>query len=626
MHQGQFTRLLPWKWSRSAYFPLAVLVLAVFSGARPADASSTSAPAHTATVSGGHFVVDGRPVQIISGEMHYSRIPPAYWRDRLLKAKAMGLNAITVYAFWNMHEPHPGQWDFSGQSDVALFIRDAQQAGLYVILRPGPYVCGEWSFGGYPNWLLKDPTIQVRSLDPKYMRAAEAYMDHLGQQLKPLLWTNGGPIIAVQVENEYGSYGKDKAYLEAMKQVDMNAGLGSVVMYTGDGPGLWGGTLPELPAAIDIGPGDAQDGFKELLKFRPNSQLMYAAEFYPGWFDQWGKAHATGAPIAEQLKDLNWILSQGYSVSLYMFHGGTDWGFMNGANASGKSFEPQTTSYDYAAPLDEAGNPTPNYYALRNLFQKFQPSVKLPAIPASVPLISVAPFTLKQSSSLWKNLPAARHSEDPLHFEDFEMETGYMLYRTEIHGPTKGTLDIGGARDYAVVYLDGKQIATLDRRLGQHETNLVVSGKSMRLDILVEDTGRINYGRQFATDRKGLIFPVLLNGVKFEGWDNYPLRMASAPIQHWSKARTSGPAFHQGTFNLRTVGDTYLDVSALGKGPIWVNGHAVGRVWNIGPQQSDYVPGCWLRKGHNTVTVFDLEDEDNPEIFGKTHHVYALHP
>ncbi|MGC2160886.1 MAG: beta-galactosidase family protein [Silvibacterium sp.] len=601
-------------------------MLAVFFGARPTDASSASAPAHTVTVSDGHFVVDGKPVQIISGEMHYSRIPPAYWRDRLLKAKAMGLNAVTVYAFWNMHEPHPGQWDFSGQYDVAQFIRDAQQVGLYVILRPGPYSCGEWSFGGYPNWLLKDPTIQVRSLDPKYMRAAEAYMNHLGQQLKPLLWTNGGPIIAVQVENEYGSYGKDKAYLEAMKRMDVNAGLGSVVMYTGDGPGLWGGTLPELPAAIDIGPGDAHDGFKELLKFRPNSQLMYAAEFYPGWFDQWGKAHATGAPIAEQLKDLNWILSQGYSVSLYMFHGGTDWGFMNGANASGKSFEPQTTSYDYAAPLDEAGNPTPNYYALRNLFQKFQPSVKLPAIPASMPLISVAPFTLKQSTSLWKNLPAARHSEDPMHFEDFEMETGYMLYRTEIHGPIKGTLDIGGARDYAVVYLDGKQIATLDRRLGQHETNLVVNRKSVQLDILVEDTGRINYGRQFATDRKGLIFPVLLNGVKLEGWDNYPLRMASAPVQHWSKARISDPAFHRGTFNLNAVGDTYLDVSALGKGLIWVNAHAIGRVWNIGPQQSDYVPGCWLHKGRNTVTVFDLEDEDNPEITGKTHHVYALHP
>jgi beta-galactosidase len=623
-HQDRLMRLLLSKASRIAYLLVATLIVAPFA-TQSASAGGVTA-AHTVTVSDGHFVLDGNPVQIISGEMHYPRIPRPYWRDRLLKAKAMGLNAVTVYAFWNVHEPHPGQWDFSGQYDVAQFIRTAQEVGLYVILRPGPYVCGEWSFGGYPNWLLKDPKMQVRSLDPSFMKAAREYMSHLGQQLKPLLWTNGGPIIAVQVENEYGSYGKDKAYLEAIKQMDIDAGLGSVVLYTGDGPGLWNGTLPELPAAIDIGPGDAQAGFKKLLKFRPNSPLMYAAEFYPGWFDQWGKPHSTGAPIAKQLKDLNWILSHGYSMSLYMFHGGTDWGFMNGANASGKNFEPQTTSYDYSAPLNEAGDPTPNYYALRDLFHKFQPLVKVPAVPSSVPLISVAPFKLSLSSSLWDNLPAPRHSEDPLHFEDFELETGYLLYRTRIRGPVKGMLDIGGARDYAVIYLDGQRIATLDRRLGQHETSLDVTRKSARLDILVEDTGRINFGSLFATDRKGLIFPVLLNGVKLQGWDNYSFPMASTKVRRWSEATTPGPAFHRGTFDLSRVGDTYLDVSTLGKGLIWVNGHAVGRVWNIGPQQSDYVPGCWLHKGRNTVTVFDIAGEDKPEVSGKTHHVYALRP
>lgn len=601
---------------------LVLFAVSVFAGAQ----SRAPVTAHTVTVRDGHFVLDGKPVQIISGEMHYPRIPRPYWRDRLMKAKAMGLNAVTVYAFWNVHEPHPGQWNFSGQYDVAEFIRTAQQAGLYVILRPGPYVCAEWSFGGYPNWLLKDPSIQVRSLDPRFMRAAEDYLNHLGQQLKPLLWTNGGPIIAVQVENEYGSYGNDKAYLEAMKQANIDAGLGGVVLYTGDGPGDWNGTLPELPAAIDIGPGDAESGFAALRKFRPNSPLMYAAEFYPGWFDQWGKPHATGAPIGEQLKDLDWILSHGYSVSLYMFHGGTDWGFMNGANASGKNFEPQTTSYDYSAPLDEAGNPTPHYYALRDLFQKFQPGVKLPAVPTLMPLISVAPFKLELSSSLWSDLPTPRHSVDPLHFEDFEIETGYMLYRTRIHGPLKGSLDIGEARDYAVVYLDGRKIAMLDRRLGQHETKIDISARSARLDILVEDTGRINYGPEFAIDRKGLVSPVLLNGKSLQGWDNYPLRMGHPRAQRWSTTQIPGPAFHRGTFVLGSVGDTYLDVSKLGKGLIWVNGYAIGRIWNIGPQQSDYVPGCWLHKGRNIVTVFDLQDEDHPEISGTTHHVYAVHP
>lgn len=612
--------------TRNRFLLTLLLALIPFIGACNATAESHTTPRRTVTVGGGHFIIDGKPVQIISGEMHYPRIPRPYWMMRMRMAKAMGLNAVTVYAFWNVHEPHPGEWDFSGQYDVAQFIRDAQKAGLYVILRPGPYVCGEWSFGGYPNWLLKDPTMKVRSLDPAFIRAATDYMKHLGQQLKPLLWTNGGPIIAVQVENEYGSYGDNKAYLEAVKRMNIEAGFGSVVMYTGDGPGDWGGTLPELPAAIDVGPGEVQNGFRQLLEFRPHSRLMYVAEFYPGWFDNWGEPHHTGAPIEEQLKDVDWVLSHGYSISIYMFHGGTDWGFYNGANGDSRSYQPETTSYDYAAPLDEAGDPTPHYYAFRKLLAKYHPAGALPPVPATVPLIRVAPFRLPLASSLWSNLPKPVHSKEPMHFSDFEMETGYMLYRTHIRGPVHGTLDIGAARDYAVVYLNGRRVVTLDRRLGQHTATLDVTGKDARLDILVEDTGRINFGHAFATDRKGLIFPVTLNGARIEGWDNFPLRMAEPSVLHWSRTSASVPAFHEGTFTLSQVGDTYLDVSQLGKGLLWVNGHAVGRIWNIGPQQSDYVPGCWLHKGRNTVIVFDLENEQNPEITGVTHHVYAVHP
>src|SRR5579875_3909270 len=439
---------------------LCVMLALVAMACRPqAGGEARPATHHAVAVGGGHFIIDGRPVQIISGEMHYPRIPPEYWMRRMRMAKAMGLNAVTVYAFWNVHEPHPGQWDFSGQYDIAQFIRDAQKAGLYVILRPGPYVCGEWSFGGYPNWLLKDPTMKVRTLDPAFMKAAADYMKHLGEQLEPLLWTHGGPIIAVQVENEYGSFGNDKAYMEAVKKLNIDAGFGSVVMYTGDGPGDWGGTLPELPAAIDVGPGDVQNGFKKLLAFRPHSKLMYVAEFYPGWFDSWGKPHHTGAPIEEQLKDINWVLSHGYSISIYMFHGGTDWGFMNGANVDSGHYDAQTTSYDYAAPLDEAGDPTPHYYAFRKLLAKYHRGA-LPPVPATVPLIRVAPFGLPLASPLWSNLPAPVHSEAPKTFSDFEMETGYMLYRTHLHGPAQGTLDIGGARDYAVVYLNGHEVAT----------------------------------------------------------------------------------------------------------------------------------------------------------------------
>lgn len=605
----------------------AALLLAALCGVVPVGASAASIPARrTVTVGQGSFILDGRPVQIISGSIHYARVPPPYWRDRLLKAKAMGLNAITVYAFWNVHEPRPGQWDFSGQYDIARFIRTAQQVGLYVILRPGPYACAEWSFGGYPAWLLRDAAMRVRTLDPAYLRAAQSYMDHLGQQVKPFLWTQGGPIIAVQVENEYGSFGNDRAYLEAVKQMVVRAGLGSAVLYTADGPGLWGGSLPELPEAIDVGPGDVKNGFRELLQFRPHSRLMYVAEYYPGWFDSWGEPHHEGAPIAQQLSDLGWVLSHGYSVNLYMFHGGTDWGFLNGANAEGKKYEPQTTSYDYSAPLDEAGNPTPAYYALRRLLRQYAQNRTVPPVPAAVPLIQVAPFRLPQSASLWKNLPAPRPSRKPLDFASFDLQAGYMLYRTVIQGPMKATLDIGGARDYAVVFIDGQRAATFDRRLDQHQATLRVPGPSARLDILVEDTGRINYGPLFPADRKGLIFPVLLNGKPLEGWENYPLAMVQRPTPRWSSGTVAGPAFHQGQFTISKPGDTYLDVSQLGKGLLWVNGHAIGRIWNIGSQQSDYVPGCWLHKGTNVVTVFDLEDELRPEISGKTSHVYAVHP
>ncbi|HTV83579.1 MAG TPA: glycoside hydrolase family 35 protein [Acidobacteriaceae bacterium] len=605
----------------------AALLLAVFSSALPLSASDARAQArHTATVGHGYFILDGKPVQIISGSIHYARVPRPYWRDRLLKAKAMGLNAITVYAFWNVHEPRPGEWDFSGQYDIAQFIRIAQQVGLYVILRPGPYACAEWSFGGYPAWLLKNPAMRVRSLDPGYLRGAQSYMNHLGQQLRPLLWTHGGPIIAVQVENEYGSFGKSRAYLEAVRQMIIRAGLGGAVLYTADGPGLWSGSLSELPEAIDVGPGYVQDGFRQLLRFRPRSRLMYVAEYYPGWFDQWGLPHHTAAPIAQQLSDLSWILSHGYSVSLYMFHGGTDWGFLNGANVDGKEYEPQTTSYDYSAPLDEAGDPTQAYYALRNLFRQYAPDKSLPPVPALMPLIHVAPFTLARSASLWSSLPAPQPSTNPLDFASFDLQTGYMLYRTVIHGPMRSTLDIGGARDYDVVYINGHREATLDRRFDQHQAMIDIPGHSARLDILVEDTGRINYGPQFPTDRKGLIFPVLLNGKPLHEWENYPLPMEQAPAPHWSSNTIAGPVFHQGQFTLTRVGDTYLDVSQLGKGLLWVNGHAVGRIWHIGPQQSDYLPGCWLHKGTNTVTVFDLDNEAGPEVSDRTSHVYALHP
>lgn len=618
-----------------SYFSVWVLalfaLLAGFTGSTTVAAEQAPAQQpRTVSLGGGHFILDGQPVQIISGSIHFARVPQADWPKRLAMARAMGLNAISVYVFWNIEEPQPNQWDFTGQGDVAQFIRDAQKAGLYVILRPGPYACAEWSLGGYPAWLLHQPAgspkMCLRTATPAYLKAAQSYLQHLGQQLKPLLWTNGGPIIAVQVENEYGSFGKDQAYLEDVRKMVVEAGFGSVALYTADGPGLWTGAIPELPEAIDVGPGGVEDGVHQLLKFRPHTPLVYIAEYYPGWFDAWGKPHAHGAPMAQQLKDLQWALVHGYSFNLYMFHGGTDWGFMNGANDNGKDtdYAAQTTSYDYAAPLNEAGDPTPAYYAFRKLFMQYAPDHKLPAVPQIVPHITIAPFTLPESASLWSSLPAPRKSEHPLSFSDFDQQTGYMLYRTRIKGQIHGTLDVGLAHDYDVVYLNGKEIGTLDRRLNQHALTLSSDKTDNTLEILDEDTGRINYGPLFPTDRVGLVLPVKLDGQLLTGWLNYSLPMQQEPVVAWSRKQSRAPAFHRGTFTLTKVGDTYLDVSELGKGLLWVNGHAVGRIWRIGPQQSDYIPACWLHKGVNTVTVFDLQTETNPKVWGVTQPVYEV--
>ena len=352
----------------------------------PGFAAAKTQP-HTFVAGHGEFLLDGKPFQIISGSMHYARIPRAYWRDRLRMAKAMGLNSITTYVFWNWHEPERGVYDFSGNRDVAEFVREAQQEGLYVILRPGPYSCAEWDFGGFPAWLLKDPNMVVRSRDPQFLAAAQAWLMQLGKQLAPLQIGNGGPIIAVQVENEYGSYGKDHAYMEDIHQMLVDAGFTKAQLYTADGADeIPNGSLPELPAVINFGPGNAQKDFAKLKQLRPDGPMM-TGEYWDGWFDHWGAPHTADTPD-QQAKDLDWMLRQGYSVSLYMFHGGTSFGWMNGANSDGKTYEPDVTSYDYNSPLDESGHPTPKYYRFRDIIAK-DTGIKPPPVPAAPPTMTL---------------------------------------------------------------------------------------------------------------------------------------------------------------------------------------------------------------------------------------------
>lgn len=570
-----------------------------------AAAAQTRTP-HRLTASDTTLLLDGKPVQIISGEMHYARIPRAYWRDRLRKARAMGLNTISTYVFWNLHEPTPGTYDFSGQNDVAEFVREAQQEGLWVILRPGPYVCAEWELGGYPAWLLADSAMVLRSAEPRFTRPASRWLDRLGRELSPLLATHGGPIIAVQVENEYGSFGDDTTYLRWQLGALRHAGLGEAYLYTADGDvQLPRGTLPELPAVVNLGPGDARESFAKLRAFRPHEPLM-SGEYWAGWFDQWGrKHHATDA--AQQTRELDWMLGRGYSVNLYMFHGGTTFGFMNGANADRDGYHPQTTSYDYDAALDEAGHPTPKYFAFRDVIARHRPGVRLPPVDPPPPVITVAPFTLPQRASLWRNLPEPVHVAHPRPMETFGQSYGYILYRTMVRGPVSAELAIDAVRDYAQVYVNGALVAVLDRRLRQDSTAVTLRAGDNQLDILVENSGRVNFTRVLRGERKGITHTVMLGGRELTGWDVFPLPMSDVRQLHFASDTAASPAFYRGTFRVDRPGDTFLDMRGWGKGVVWVNGHNLGRFWRIGPQQTLYVPGPWLHRGSNSVTVFDLD-------------------
>jgi beta-galactosidase len=565
----------------------------------------------------GEFLLDGKPFQIISGSIHYARIPRAYWRDRLRMAKAMGLNSITTYVFWNWHEPERGVYDFSGNRDVAEFVREAQEEGLYVILRPGPYSCAEWDFGGFPAWLLKDPNMVVRSRDPQFLAAARAWLMQLGKQLAPLQVGNGGPIIAVQVENEYGSYGKDHAYMEDIHHMLTDAGFTKAQLYTADGADeIPNGSLPELPAVINFGPGNAQKDFAKLKQLRPNGPMM-TGEYWDGWFDHWGAPHTADTPD-QQAKDLDWMLRQGYSVSLYMFHGGTSFGWMNGANSNGKTYEPDVTSYDYNSPLDESGRPTPKYYRFRDIIEKHT-GIKPPAVPAVAPTMTLPAISLGEGVSLWKSLPAATHSDRPVSMEALGQAYGYILYRTQLDGPVDGELTFDTVHDYAQIYLDGKLAGTLDRRLGQYQLPLHVASAHAQLDVLVENTGRVNFGPSLPAERAGLVGRVKLGQTVLTGWDIYPLPMLKPGEMAYSKQPCGGACFYRASFTVATPRDTFLDTSALTKGEVWLNGRALGRFWNIGPQKTLYIPAPWLKPGKNEVVVFDLDGKPDQKIEGLDH-------
>ena len=585
---------------------LLAVAMTVTAGNLHAQDATTHA-AHVLRANGDHFEMDGRPFQIISGAIHYARVPRAYWRDRLRKARAMGLNTVETYVFWNLHEPAPGKFDFSGQNDVAEFIREAQQEGLFVILRPGPYVCAEWDFGGLPAWLLREPGMQVRSRNPLFMAATTQWFHRLGKELAPLQSAYGGPIIAVQVENEYGSFGKDHEYMEQIYHLVIDSGFDRAMLYTADGADeLPNGSLAELPAVINFGSGDAKTEFAKLAKLRPNGPKMNG-EFWDGWFDHWGDKHHTTVPAVD-VADLKWMLKQGYSVNLYMFEGRTSFGWMNGANIDGGNYQPTVTSYDYDAPVSESGELTKKFYLMRDAIREATGKTP-PAPPAPLPVKALPAVKLERTASIWSALPKPIESGQILSMEDVGQSYGYILYRTVIEHAQTADLHIDELHSYAKVYLDGALVGTLDRRLGQSSLPITTTHEKTRLDILVENTGRVNFGHEFPNERAGITHLVTLGDATLAGWQIYPLPMEKVDALKYADGSCAGACFYQASFDVDEPADTFVDTRQLGKGEVWINGQPLGRFWNIGPQRTLYLPAPWLKKGRNQIVVFDLDGQ-----------------
>lgn len=548
-------------------------------------------------------MIPGR--RVISGEMHYARIPHEYWRDRLRLARAMGLDTTSTYVFWNKHEPRPGIYDFTGENDVAAYVRTAQEEGLDVILRPGPYVCAEWDFGGLPAWLLEQD-VPVRTLHESYMKPVRAWLQRLGAELASLQRVHGGPIVAVQLENEYGAFGNERAYLLALRQALTDAGFGPSPMFTIDQPkDLQAGSLDELPIAATFAPGNPQREFEHVRALRSQAPLL-CGEYWAGWFDHWGEPHHR-LDDEQQANDLEWMLREGCSVNLYMFHGGTNFGFWNGANSSQTHpYEPDTTSYDYDAALDEAGRPTAKYFRFRDIIANETGIAPVP-LPPSPQTISIAEFNLAGCCALLDADLSDRVDNDrPLTMEALGQSFGYVLYRTMIEGPVDGELHVDAVRDFAVIAVDGVAVAYLDRRLGESKARIKAASARARLDILVENCGRINYGPDLPYERKGITRGVYLDGLELLGWQMHRIPLDDPRGFAFESANVNAPALYRGVMRVEEPGDTFVDVSELGKGALWVNGRNAGRFWNIGPQQALYVPGVWLRPGDNDVIALDL--------------------
>jgi beta-galactosidase len=595
------------------------ITLASLAGQAQAQAQGQAA-SQRFTVGHDAFLLNGQPLQIRCGEMHFARVPREYWQHRLKLIKAMGLNAVCAYLFWNYHEWREGKFDWAGQRDAAEFCRLAQQEGLWVILRPGPYACAEWEMGGLPWWLLKQPgDAFLRTGSDAYLGPARRWLREVGRALGGQQVSRGGNILMVQVENEYGFFGDDLDYLRTLRQALLDGGFDVPLFQCNPTNAVARTHIPELLSVANFG-SDPAAGFKALASVQ-QAPLM-CGEYYSGWFDTWGAPHRRGG-VDSATADIARMLGAGGSFSLYMAHGGTTFGLWGGCD---RPFRPDTTSYDYDAPIGEAGWIGQKFDAYRAAITPFlAPGETLPEPPARMPVMTIAPFALSESAPVAAAMPArAIRDLSPRPIEQYDISRGLVAYRATLPPGPAAVLEAAKVRDLAWVEVDGKPVGTMDTRHRRYKVEIPARDKPATVDILLYTIARVNFGVE-VHDRKGLHGPVLLrtpDGATqaVEHWEIRAVDFDAdgvLPAMTFKRGRSKGAAFWRGSFEAGRTADTFLDMSSWGQGVVWINGRCLGRYWSIGPTQTMYLPGPMLRRGRNEVVVLDLTGPREARIAGR---------
>lgn len=563
------------------------------------------------------FKLNGEPFRIIAGAIHYFRVPAEYWRDRLTKLKACGFNTVETYVAWNLHEPKEGVFDYSDMLDIEKFLDIAAELGLYAIVRPGPYICSEWDFGGLPWWLLKNDSMALRCMDKDYLAAVDRFFDDFIPRITPRQITEGGNVILVQVENEYGSYGDDSKYIRYLADGMRKRGV-TVPFFTSDGAEyqmLTGGTVPEIHKTANFG-SRAKEQFARLREYQPDGPLM-CTEFWNGWFDHWTENHHSRDP-QDAANALDEILSMGASVSAYMFHGGTNFGYMNGANDY-DFYEPTVSSYDDDAPLNENGEPTEKYYKFKEVISKYAPIPEV-EMPAPIKKKKYGKFSFTHSAKLFDNLDVLStpvESVMPMTMEKLGQGYGFVLYKAFVRGPRESQkIRLQDVHDRGYIYLDGKFVGIQYRNDTEPKNSVAIPAEGAELSVLVENMGRVNYGAKLK-DAKGITHGIGFNNNFVYHWKNYPLPLddiSGVDFKEGVEPFDGTPVLLKAEIELDECCDTFIKLPGFKKGIIIVNNKVLSRYWEVGPQRSAYIPAPFLKKGKNEIVVLELEGFEAPEM------------